>query len=107
MDITGYLVAADELEYTGNHKCLELLDNILQDIIVEITQGDYRSSGELIEMKNCSWTLHERYYSENPEKLKWTFYHSKFRILRSGIELMMKQQARERKNMSETSIEAA
>ena len=59
----------DLLEFTGNQKCIESLDNILQDIISDITKGDYRSSGELVDLKGCSWTLHERYHMDGEDQL--------------------------------------
>ncbi len=100
-NLGGYLVMVDLLEYSGDNKCIVSLDNILQDLIMDITKGDYRSSGELIDLKGCSWTLHERYYLTNEDQLKWTFHHTKFRILRSGLNLLNKLEARERKIMKD------
>ncbi len=86
----------DLLEFTGNQKCIESLDNILQDIITDLTKGQYRSSGELIDLKGCSWTLHERYHMDGEEELKWTFHHTKFRILKNTLNLLNRLEARER-----------
>jgi len=90
------MVMVDLLEFTENQKCIESLDNILQDLIVDITKSDYRASGELVDLKGCSWVLHERYHMDGEEQLKWTFHHTKFRILKNGLNLLNKVEARER-----------
>jgi hypothetical protein len=95
-NLGGYIVMIDLLEYTGAQKCIESLDNILQDIILDLTKSDYRSSGELIDLKGCSWVLHERYHMDDEEQLKWTFHHIKFRILKSGLNLLNRIEVRER-----------
>lgn len=107
-NLGGYLVMVDLLEFTGDQKCIEALDNILQDIIKDITKSNYRSSGELVDLKGCSWVLHERYHMDGEGQLKWTFHHTKFRILKSGLNLLNNLEARERKRMTnEISIKTA
>lgn len=106
--IGEYITLVDALEFTGNRTCFEKLDSVLQDLIFELTREGYRTTGELIDLKGCSWVLHERYYMEDYERLKWTFHHTKYRILKNSIELMNKQQAREGNGLKiETRTEAA
>lgn len=107
-NLGGYLVMIDLLEFSGNQKCIELLDNILQDLIIDLTKSNYKACGELVDLKGCSWVLHERYHMDTEEQLKWTFHHTKFRILKNGLNLLNKQEARERKGMkNEISIKTA
>jgi hypothetical protein len=104
-NLGGYLVLVDLLEFSGDQKCIRSLDNLLQDIIADLTKGEHRASGELVDLKSCSWVLHERYHMDGEEQLKWTFHHTKFRVLKNGLNLLNKLQARERKNMkNETGI---
>jgi hypothetical protein len=97
--LTKHLVAVDDLRFTGDQRCIESLDNILQDIIEELTRVRHRASGELLELKGCSWVLHERYHMDSVDDLKWTFNHTKFRILKNTITLINYFQARERNEM--------
>lgn len=77
------LLEVEGLEFTGNQKCIEMLDNRLQDIIKELTQTGYKANGELIDLKACSWVLHERYHMDTDDNLKWTFNHTKHRIVKN------------------------
>lgn len=83
--------AVEELPFSGKPDCIMRLGNLLQDVLDTLIIPGYRSSGELIELKNCSWTLHERYYLDTEEQIKWTFYHCRFRILKSLHALLEKQ----------------
>ena len=94
--VIDYLVAVDNTEYTGKSDCFMSLDNILQDLIKNLTHEGYRTSGDLLELKNCSWVLHERYFEEDEQKFKWIFYNTKYRILRSCINIINSSMARER-----------
>lgn len=84
--------AVEELPFSGKPDCVMRLGNLLQDVLDTLTAPGYKSSGELIELKNCSWTLHERYFLDTEEQVKWTFYHCRFRILKSLQVLLEKQQ---------------
>jgi hypothetical protein len=42
----------------------------------------------LIELKGCSWVLHERYHMDTYDQLKWTFHHCKHRIAKAGNDLI-------------------
>lgn len=95
-NLGGYIVMVDLLEFSGDQKCIEQLDNILQDMIVDLTKSGYRSSGELFDLKGCSWVLHERYHMDDEAQLKWTFHHTKFRILRNGMNLLNRQEVKEK-----------
>src|SRR4051812_14768458 len=81
-------VRVERLEYSGNQKCIEALDNILQDIIKLLTLPEYNTFGELIDLKGCSWVLHERYHMDSDENLKWTFHHTKHRIIKNCSALL-------------------
>ena len=72
----------EELKF-NNQKCIELLDNRLQDILQALDEMGHKASGELIDLKSCSWVLHERYHMDTEEELKWTFHHTRHRILRN------------------------
>lgn len=85
------LEKVESLHFSGDQKCIELLDNILQDLIIIITQSDYRMSGALIELQGCSWVLHERYHMDTYDQLKWTFHHCKYRILKAVSELISRE----------------
>ena len=74
----------DKIEFSGNQKCIEILDNRLQDLILYLTSIGQKASSEWIGLKDCSWVLHERYYMDSEEELKWTFHHCKHRILKNG-----------------------
>lgn len=105
INLEQYLVAVDNYEFSGDKKCIELLDNLLQNFIAALHKSNLRSTGEYIDLKGCSWVLHERYYMEDDLKLQWTFYHTKYRIMKNCIELIKKEMAREGKeNNCETNI---
>jgi hypothetical protein len=72
----------EELKFTDNQKCIELLDNRLQDVLLALDEMGHKASGELIDLKRCSWVLHERYHMDTEEELKWTFHHTRHRMLR-------------------------
>ena len=77
------LYQVEKVPFTQKWACIEQLDNVLQDVLVHLDNIDHKASGELIELKSCSWVLHERYHMDNEEQMKWTFHHSKHRIIRS------------------------
>lgn len=74
------LQLVNDTEFSGNPKCIERLDNILQDALIVLKTK--QACSELLELKSCSWTLHERYYMDTDEALKWTFYHTKHRMVK-------------------------
>ncbi|MBA3664044.1 MAG: hypothetical protein H0W61_07540 [Bacteroidetes bacterium] len=78
----------EDVEYSGTQKCIELLDNRLQDLIKLLSDAGQKASSEWIGLKDCSWTLHERYHMDSEEELKWTFHHSKHRILKNAEEIL-------------------
>jgi hypothetical protein len=82
----------EQIPFTQNQKCIETLDNRLQDIIAILSKD--KPSGELMDLKLCSWTLHERYHMNDLEQLKWTFNHTKHRILKNGNEILIRLQNR-------------
>lgn len=100
-EVVEFLVAVDALEYDGKQSCVEALDALLQDLIKQLTKDGYRTSGDLLELKNCSWVLHERYFVDDEHKFKWTFYHTKYRIIRSCINIINSSMARERMEMKD------
>lgn len=73
----------ENLRFTKDQKCIELLDNRLQDVMQRLEEQGHKASGELIDLKQCSWVLHERYHMDDEEELKWTFHHIRHRILRN------------------------
>ena len=75
------------LPYTGKASCIEALDNLLQDILLDIKLQKLPASGEILELKNCSWVLHERYHMDTESDLKFTFHHTKHRMLKSCLSL--------------------
>lgn len=84
-----YLLAQVEgVSFNGKPNCIELLDNCLQDVLFHLETMGHRASGELIELRGCSWVLHERYHMDTEEQLKWTFHHTKFKIMRSCQSLL-------------------
>ena len=88
--------AIEALPYSGNVRCIEALDNLLQDILVVLARQGHGASGELVELKNCSWVLHERYHMDSEAELKFTFHHTKHRLLKSCIGLRERQERRAR-----------
>lgn len=54
-DVVEFLVAVDAVEYDGKPSCVEIMDALLQDLIKRLTKEGYRTSGDLLELKNCSW----------------------------------------------------
>ncbi len=73
----------NDLEFRADQKCIESLDNLLQDIMLLLTGSGYKASAEIVDLKGCSWVLHERYHMDTEEQLKWTFHHCKHRILKN------------------------
>jgi len=73
----------EKVSFTEKWACVEQLDNALQDVLFYLDAVDHKASGELIELKSCSWVLHERYHMDNEEQMKWTFHHTKHKIVRS------------------------
>lgn len=80
----------ENLPFTGKWLCIERLDNALQDLLNYLESIGHKASGELIELKSCSWVLHERYHMDNEEQMKWTFHHTKHKIVRSCRSLLEK-----------------
>lgn len=78
----------DQINFSGKQKCIESLDNRLQDVLLFLQQINIVMSGEYIDLKLCSWVLHERYHMDNDEDLKWTFHHTKHRILKNCNEIL-------------------
>ncbi|MCW3075764.1 MAG: hypothetical protein JWO32_373 [Bacteroidetes bacterium] len=83
-EVEYLLQQIEGIEFSGNQKCIEKLDNRLQDLIRILTFLGQKASSEWIALKDCSWTLHERYHMDSEENLKWTFHHSKHNILKNG-----------------------
>lgn len=77
-----------QLKFCRTQRCIELLDNLLQDVLEAVEQAGHRASGELIDLKRCSWVLHERYHMDDEEQLKWTFHHTRHRIVRDLSEII-------------------
>lgn len=71
-DVVEFLVAVDALEYDGKQTCVERMDALVQELIKRLTPDGYQTSGDLLELKNCSWVLHERYFVDDEQKFKWT-----------------------------------
>ena len=86
--LKGLVKLIEEIRLTRTSECLKQLDSRLQDILLVLEECEHRTSGELIDLKNCSWTIHERYYLDEAEDLKWTFHHTKHRILRNCLHLL-------------------
>lgn len=82
---------AESLKFSGDQKCIELLDNLLQDIMESVTSCNLKMSPAIIELKGCSWVLHERYHMDTYDQLKWTFHHCKHRITKAGNDLIKRQ----------------
>lgn len=83
------LDATEKIEFTRSQQCLEILDNHLQDIISQVQKLWNRPSGELLELKGCSWVIHERYHMDTEDQMKWTFNHCKYRIIKSTKQLLV------------------
>lgn len=98
MEKLGHLLAEIEaLPFNAKQSCVERLDNQLQDVLLFLNNMQLKACGELLELKNCSWVLHERYHMDTEEQLKFTFHHTKHRILKSAgalLELNLKKQSR-------------
>src|SRR5688572_9957585 len=77
------LSQVEKVPFTQKWSCIEQLDNVLQDVLFHLEGINHKASGELIELKSCSWVLHERYHMDNEEQMKWTFHHTKHRMIRS------------------------
>ena len=100
-------VLLDEVEgvtFTGKIHCIELLANRLQDILYYLEAIDHKASGELIELKGCSWTLHERYHMDNEDQMMWTFHHTKHKIIRSCNSLLESKRLHKNKARTLTQI---
>lgn len=80
----------EEINYTGNQKCIELLDNHLQDLLRILNDCGQKASSEWLGLKDCTWALHERYHMDSEEELKFTFHHMKHRILKNGEALLIR-----------------
>jgi hypothetical protein len=81
--IAGIAELVETIDFTNSPKCLEKLDYYLQDILIVLRELGHSASGELIDLKGCSWALHERYHLDTEEALRWTFHHTKHRIIRN------------------------
>jgi hypothetical protein len=74
----------ENTEFTANQRCIERLDNHLQDLIKLLSAIGQKASSEWLGLKDCTWTLHERYHMDSEEELKWTFHHIKHRVLKNA-----------------------
>ena len=88
------MLALQDLPFSGNVGCIEALDNLLQDILLFMQQQQTMASGELLELKNCSWVLHERYHMDTAAELKFTFHHTKHRMMKSCMAIVEREEAR-------------
>jgi hypothetical protein len=86
----------EKTTFTEKWACVEQLDNALQDVLFYLDAINHKASGELIELKSCSWVLHERYHMDNEEQMKWTFHHTKFKIIRSCRSILEKADNRKK-----------
>ncbi len=78
----------EKIHFTEKWVCVEQLDNALQDILYYLESVNHKASGELIELKSCSWVLHERYHMDDEGQMKWTFHHTKHKMIRSCRSLL-------------------
>jgi hypothetical protein len=95
------LIEVENLKFSSDQRCIESLDNYLQDLIMIVKD---LASGELLELKGCSWTLHERYHMDDEAELKWTFHHTKHRILKNGTELLQRMEKKMNLSTEETDL---
>ncbi|MBL7901524.1 MAG: hypothetical protein JNK73_05980 [Bacteroidia bacterium] len=80
----------EKVPFTNKWACIERLDNVLQDVLIHLEAMNHKASGEWIELKSCSWVLHERYHMDSEEQMKWTFHHTKHKMIRSCRSLLEK-----------------
>jgi hypothetical protein len=85
------LEQVEKVPFTEKWPCIEQLDNVLQDVLYYLETIHHKASGELIELKSCSWVLHERYHMDNEEQMKWTFHHTKHKVVRSCRSLLERE----------------
>ncbi len=90
------LEQVEKVPFSEKWICVEQLDNVLQDVLFYLEAIDHKASGELIELKSCSWVLHERYHMDNEEQMKWTFHHTKHKMIRSCRSLVEKAENKKR-----------
>ena len=95
IQIENWIREVDAIEYNGRPDCIMRMGILVEDILRELTQQNTKMSGDLLELKNCCWTLHERFFLDTEEQLRWTFYHGRFRIKRSLNALFETQKRRE------------
>ena len=91
-NLNNFILDLEALPYSGNVRCIEALDNLLQDILLMLAREKLNASGEILELKNCTWVLHERYHMDTPADLKFTFHHTKHRMLKSCLSLLERYQ---------------
>jgi hypothetical protein len=89
-ELERIIAEIEKTPYTADQKCVELLDNHLQDIIKLLSAHHLKASSEWLGLKDCTWTLHERYHMDSEEQLKWTFHHTKHRILKNSESLLFR-----------------
>ncbi|HQQ95578.1 MAG TPA: hypothetical protein PLQ93_13570 [Bacteroidia bacterium] len=89
----------EEVKFTGKILCVELLSNRLQDVLYYLEAIDHKASGELIELKGCAWTLHERFHMDNEDQLMWTFHHTRHKIIRSCMSLIESKRLHKHRNL--------
>lgn len=94
-----FIVQVELIRFTGKWTCIEQLDNALQDVLAYMEANHHKPSGELLELRSCSWVLHERYHMDNEEQMKWTFHHTKHKMLRSCRNLLERIENKLRKEM--------
>lgn len=91
------LEQVEKVPYTNKWACIEQLDNVLQDMLLYLEAIHHKACGEWIELKSCSWVLHERYHMDNEEQMKWTFHHTKHKMIRSCRSLLEKMENKKRR----------
>jgi hypothetical protein len=87
-NLSHLLLELEAIQFDAKQSCIELLDNQLHSILDYLVLIKAKPSGDLIELKNCSWVLHERYHMDTEAQLKWTFHHTKFRMVKSCYNLI-------------------
>ncbi len=99
--LSHLLVKIEQLRFNTRWSCIEQLDNALNDLLYYLETIGHKASGELFELKSCSWVLHERYHMDNEEQMKWTFHHTKHKIIRSCRSLLEKEENKKIISMSD------